>query len=185
MAKAAGSGSPAKARPKRKVLNLSFYVTYFFTVLANKLASGASRLYLKRFDIGIIEWRVMAMLAIEPDIPPARITHVIGIDKASVSRESRKLEQKGYLTVADDPTNLRRKTLALTDLGYEVHDRIIEVALERERRLLSDLSDDEIAVLVDLLSRTTSKIPYVNEYDPGSTASVKTSLRGGRNTKLR
>ena len=50
-------------RQGRKVLNLSGYVTFYFTVLANKLSSGASRLYLKRYDIGIIEWRVMAMLA--------------------------------------------------------------------------------------------------------------------------
>ncbi|WP_235579762.1 MarR family winged helix-turn-helix transcriptional regulator [Ramlibacter sp. Leaf400] len=185
---------PAAKRPetsrrkneKREVLNLSHYVTYFFTVLANKLSTGASRLYLKRFGIGIIEWRIMAMLAIEPGIPPARITQVIGLDKGAVSRESRRLEERGYLVLEDVDDNPRRKRLSLTPLGYELHDQIIQVALERERRLLSDLSEDEVEVLVDLLARTTAKIPYVNEYDPGSTAAVKTSpARQRKNTALR
>ncbi|MGC4396463.1 MarR family winged helix-turn-helix transcriptional regulator [Hydrogenophaga sp. T2] len=174
-----------RSRPKREVLNLSYYVTYYFTVLANKLSSGASRLYLKRFDIGIIEWRVLAMVAIEPGIASARVTTVIGIDKASVSRESRRLEEKGYLSVTVDPTNARRNVLELTPAGYELHDRIIQVALERERRLLSDLSPEEIDVLVDLLQRTTARIPYVNEYDPESTAAAVTKPAHRKNTHTR
>ncbi len=165
-----GRTSPTASRSRearREVLNLSYYVTYYFTVLANKLSSGASRLYLKHFGIGIIEWRVMAMLAIEPDIPPARICQVIGIDKAAVSREMRKLEGKGYLTVEDDPTSQRKKSLRLTESGYALHDQVIRVALERERRLLSDLTPAEADTLVDLLARTTRQIPYVNRYEPG------------------
>jgi DNA-binding MarR family transcriptional regulator len=177
MPKAAQAAARNKGSAKREVLNLSYYVTYFFTVLANKLSSGASRLYLKRFDIGIIEWRIMAMVAIEPGITSPRITQVIGLDKASVSRESRKLEEKGYLKVGEDADNLRRKTLSLTEAGYAVHDQIIQVALERERRLLSDLSAEEVDTLVDLLTRTTAKIPYVNEYDPASTAAAKTAAK--------
>ncbi|QRR33930.1 MarR family transcriptional regulator [Hydrogenophaga sp. YM1] len=185
MATSVKKAATDQSKKKREVLNLAYYVTYFFTVLANKLSSGASRLYLKRFGIGIIEWRVMAMVAIEPDIAPARITQIIGLDKASVSRESRRLEEKGYLAVAEDPSNQRRKLLSLTPLGYELHDRIIQVALERERRLLSDLSPDEVETLVDLLQRTTAKIPHVNEFDPGSTAAATTKPRHRKNTMMR
>lgn len=190
----ATKGEKAKAVPqvkdkgrtsKREVLNLSYYVTYYFTVLANKLSSGASRLYLKRFDIGIIEWRVLAMVAIEPGIAAARVTTVIGIDKASVSRESRRLEEKGYLTVTVDPTNARRNVLELTPAGYELHDQVIQIALERERRLLSDLTPEEVDTFVNLLHRTTAKIPYVNEFDPDSTAAERTKTLHRKNTLLR
>lgn len=184
MAKSATKAVVGK-KARREVLNLSCYATYFFTVLANKLSSGASRLYLKRFGIGIIEWRVMAMLAIEPRISSARISQVIGLDKASISRESRKLEEKGYLLVGGDPANQRRKTLELTPLGYELHDEIIQVALERERRLLTDLSSEEVETLLSLLARTTANIPYVNEYDPASTAAIKTKATQRRNIAYR
>jgi DNA-binding MarR family transcriptional regulator len=153
-------------RQGRKVLNLSGYVTFYFTVLANKLSSGASRLYLKRYDIGIIEWRVMAMLAVEPRISPVRICQIIGLDKGAVSREMRKLEAKGYLTVEEDPESTRRRTLELTPAGYTIHDEIIRTALERERRLLKGLSAEEVETLLGLLVRTTANIPHVNEYDP-------------------
>ena len=157
-------------RQGRKVLNLSGYVTFYFTVLANKLSSGASRLYLKRYDIGIIEWRVMAMLAVEPRISPVRICQVIGLDKGAVSREMRKLEAKGYLTVEEDPESTRRRTLELTPAGYAIHDEIIRTALERERRLLKGLSPEEVDTLLDLLVRTTANIPLVNEYEPPAEA---------------
>ncbi|WP_439520631.1 MarR family winged helix-turn-helix transcriptional regulator [Hydrogenophaga sp.] len=164
-------------RQGRKVLNLSGYVTFYFTVLANKLSSGASRLYLKRYDIGIIEWRVMAMLAVEPRISPARICQIIGLDKGAVSREMRKLEAKGYLTVEEDPESTRRRTLELTPLGYQIHDEIIRTALERERRLLRGLSTEEVDTLLNLLVRTTANIPFVNEYDPPTESSAAPARR--------
>lgn len=153
-------------RQGRKVLNLSCYVTFYLTMLANKLSSGASRLYLKRYEIGIIEWRVMAMLAVEPRISPVRICQIIGLDKGAVSREMRKLEAKGYLLVEEDSESSRRRTLELTDKGYEIHDEIIRTALERERRLLQGLSAEEVETLLGLLVRTTANIPHVNEYEP-------------------
>ena len=164
-------------RQGRKVLNLSGYVTFYFTVLANKLSSGASRLYLKRYDIGIIEWRTMAMLAVEPRISPARICQIIGLDKGAVSREMRKLEAKGYLTVEEDPESTRRRTLELTPLGYQIHDEIIRTALERERRLLRGLSAEEVDTLLNLLVRTTANIPFVNEYDPPTESAAPPARR--------
>ena len=153
-------------RQGRKVLNLAGYVTSHLTVLANRLSSGASRLYLTRYGIGIIEWRVMAMLAIEPRISPVRVCQVIGLDKGAVSREMRKLETKGYLTVEEDPESTRRRTLALTPEGYAIHDEVIRAALESERRLLKGLSASEVETLLDLLVRTTANVPFVNEYEP-------------------
>lgn len=179
--------TPVQEENGREVLHLPGYATYFFTVAANKLSTGASRLYLRCFGIGIIEWRIMAMLAIEPRISPARITHVIGIDKAGVSREMRKLEAKGYLRISDDATNLRRKTLELTAKGYAVHDQVIQVALERERRLLSDLTPEEATVFLDLLARTTARIPFVNEYEPQVDPAASRAAKAGaaRSAKVR
>lgn len=153
-------------RHGRKVLNLSGYVSYYLAVLANKLSSGASRLYLEHYGIGIIEWRMVAMLALEPGVSPVRVCQFIGLDKGAVSREMRKLEAKGYITVDDDPESSRRRNLALTPEGYALHDKVLSIALERERRLLKGLSAAEVQTLLSLLVRTTANVPFVNEYDP-------------------
>lgn len=99
-----------------------------------------------------------------------RVCQVIGLDKGAVSREMRKLETKGYLTVEEDPESPRRHTLALTPEGYAVHDEVIRAALERERRLLKGLSASEVETLLDLLVRTTANLPFVNEYEPPEAA---------------
>jgi DNA-binding MarR family transcriptional regulator len=155
-------------RPGSKVLNLQRYATYFLHLLSNKLSSGASRLYLSRFDIGVIEWRVMGMVAIEPGITSNRICQMIGFDKAAISRASRTLETKGLLKVMAAPHDRRSRTLDLTVRGLKLHDRILAIALERERRLLSGLSDQEVDILLDLLARMAAQLVYVNEYEPGS-----------------
>ena len=155
-------------RHGRKVLKLSGYVTYHLTALANTLTSGASRLYLERYGIGIIEWRVLAMLAVEPGVAPARICQVIGLDKGAVSRETRKLEAKGCVAVHEDPASPRRRTLELTATGLALHDEIVQTALERERRLLKGLSPDEVNTLLVLLERTAANVADVNDFDPPS-----------------
>ncbi|CAI8885791.1 MarR family winged helix-turn-helix transcriptional regulator [Pseudomonas chlororaphis] len=152
--------------PKASHLNLSRYVPGLLTFLANKLATGASHCYRKHFGIGVVEWRMLSMLAVENHITANRICQVIGLDKSAVSRSLQSLETAGYVSSQVDSVDARRYTVSLTANGQALHDRVLKVALERERRLLSDLSPEEVDVLVNLLGRLHSKVSYVNEYDP-------------------
>ena len=45
---------------------LDSYTPAYLTFLANKLYGGASAIYRRRFGVGIVEWRIMSLLAIEP-----------------------------------------------------------------------------------------------------------------------
>ena len=53
----------------------------------------------------------------------------------------------------------------LTASGRALHDRVLTVALERERRLLSSLSA-EVDVLIKLRGRLHAKVNNVHDYDP-------------------
>lgn len=142
------------------------YVPAILTAIANKWSSSSSRLYLKMYDVGINEWRVIAMLAIEPCITANRICEVIGLDKGGTSRSLKSLAAEGYLTETEDPADNRRLILELTEKGYELHDRIMATALDRERRLLADLSAREIALLAGLLQRMYLRVPDLRESAP-------------------
>jgi DNA-binding MarR family transcriptional regulator len=168
---------PSRERAGASVLNLSRYATYYLHAISNKLTSGASRLYLRHFDVGIIEWRVVGMLAVEPGITANRVSHTIGFDKAAISRAIRALEAKGCVRVVDVPGDARQKSLRLTSEGYRLHDRILEVALERERRLLSDLMPQEVDTLLDLLARINTRMSYVNQVEPSPTAARRPAKR--------
>ncbi|MOA61019.1 hypothetical protein D3C78_1860520 [compost metagenome] len=67
-----------------------------------------------------------------------------------------------------DPQDARRNTVSLTASGRELHDRVLKVALERERRLLSGLSAEEVDTLIELLGRLHNQVNNVNEYDPNN-----------------
>jgi DNA-binding MarR family transcriptional regulator len=147
-------------------LDLERYVPGLLTFLANKLSRGASVLYRKHFGVGIIEWRVMALLAIEPGITAARVCHVIGLDKAPASRALSGLRQRGLVVEERDTRDQRRRLARLTPAGVALHDRIIEVALERERLLLGCLEAAERDALIALLNRLHANLDAVKRADP-------------------
>ena len=152
--------------PKKSQLNLARYVPGLLTFLANKLATGASQCYRKHFGIGVVEWRMLSMLAVENDISANRICQVIGLDKSAVSRSLQVLEASGYVSSRIDPGDARRNTVSLTESGRALHDRVLLVALERERRLLRGLSPEEVDILIELLGRLHGQVAHVNEYEP-------------------
>lgn len=149
-----------------KKLDLERYAPALLTFIANKLSSGSSQLYRDCFNIGIVEWRVLSMLAVESDIPAQRICQVIGLDKSAVSKSVQSLQTVGYIQSEADKKDARKQCLSLTAKGQFLHDEIFEVAKERERRLLETLTPEEREVFINMLNRLHSQIDYVNEYRP-------------------
>ncbi|MEZ2720895.1 MarR family winged helix-turn-helix transcriptional regulator [Paenalcaligenes hominis] len=149
-----------------KKLDLERYTPALLTFIANKLSSGSSQLYRERFNIGIVEWRVLSMLVVESHIPAQRVCQVIGLDKSAVSKSVQTLQTAGYIQSEPDKKDARKQCLSLTAEGYRLHDEIFEIAQERERRLLKTLTPEEREIFVDILNRLHSQIDYVNEYRP-------------------
>lgn len=151
-----------RSAPGGPVLDLAAYVPALITFVSNKLSRGASALYRRHFGVGIIEWRILALLAVEPAIPAARICQVIGLDKGPVSRSLALMERRGLVGVRADEADTRRRLVALTPAGHALHDRIIAVALERERRLLACLTAEQRVTLVELLNLLHDNLGAVN-----------------------
>ncbi|MBT3701655.1 MAG: winged helix-turn-helix transcriptional regulator [Alphaproteobacteria bacterium] len=143
--------SPTKDHKGRAVVDPGSYIPYFFAAINNALSRGASRLYLQAFDIGIAEWRVISMLAIEPRIPAQRICEVISLDKAATSRSLSRLRELGYLEFKASDRDNRRKIWWLNARGYGLHDKILAVALERERNLIQGVEPDDLEVFLKVM----------------------------------
>lgn len=150
----------------RAPLDLERYVPALLTFLTNKLSSSASACYRKHYGIGIVEWRVLAMLAVENHITANRVGQVIGLDKSAISRSLQTLEREGYVTSEVDTEDARRYTVSLTPGGRQLHDRVLETAVRREEVLLADLSEREVDTLIDLLHRMSRQLEKVNAVEP-------------------
>lgn len=155
-----------KSRSKSKAattLDLERYVPALITFIANKLSRTATQTYQSRFGVNVTEWRIIALLAIEPAISASRICSVIGYDRGPVSRTLASMEKRGLVSITSDPKDARSHRISLTVRGQDIHERIIVVALQREARLLGCLSASERQTLIGLLARVHGNLEAVTD----------------------
>jgi DNA-binding MarR family transcriptional regulator len=145
------------------VIDLDRYVPAYLTWIANKLSRGASQTYLKVFAVGIETWRCLVLLAIHQSISAQEVSQIIGMDKASVSRCFKSMQGKGLILMGLDASDGRVRIATLTPKGRALHDQIRDLALERERALLSALSESDADTLLRLLRRLHDNLPAVEE----------------------
>ncbi|MDM0012112.1 MarR family transcriptional regulator [Variovorax sp. J22P168] len=161
-------------------VDLDRYVPAYLTWIANKLSRGASQHYLSTFDVGIEVWRCLVLLAVEGATSAQQVSSVIGMDKGSVSRCFRRMQERGLIRTELDRSDGRLRIAVLTPQGRHLHDQIMGMALERERALLSVLDEDEVEVLLGLMRRLHANLPaveastqaYVRERFPRAAAAL-------------
>ena len=147
------AASPPEDRRSDRALDLRRFTPSALTLLAQKISASASAAYRPRFGVGLTDWRIIALLAAEPWIAPVRIAEATGLDKAAVSRSLQSLRDAGLVEASHSGATARRNALALTAAGLALHDRMIELSHERERRLLAGFTGEERAQLQDFVER--------------------------------
>jgi DNA-binding MarR family transcriptional regulator len=153
----------ANSRKIKSVEDLERYLPAFLSWIASKLQRGASQHYLNVFDVGIETWRCLMLLAIENSISAQRVSRIIGMDKASISRCFKRMQARGLITMALDEGDGRLRIARLTAKGRKLHDQMIGIALERERALVEVLTPAELDTLIGLLQRLHENLPAVEE----------------------
>ena len=156
---------PAKKTSKKNVLNRDKYIPFHLINLANGLSRSASRVYLAKFDIGIIEWRILSILSIESNVTSVHICQSIGLDRAAASRSLRVLEDKGLVTVAKDKIDNRKRLIEITSKGKSLHDKVLEIALKREKILVKNLPKSQLKQLRETLKALSENAIEVYKYD--------------------
>lgn len=134
-------------------LNLQRFLPYRLSTLANKISQSLAKVYSKRFDISIPEWRVLAVLSQGANLSAVQIVGLTAMDKVAVSRAVKRLLQKGHITKIQDDTDNRRFALSLSAQGQALYQEIVPLAMEYERRLLADLSAQDIDNMDKLLNK--------------------------------
>lgn len=128
-------------------LELPRFLPYRLSVLSNLVSSAIAAGYSQRFGLGIPEWRVMAVLAIEPGLSAAEVASRTAMDKVAVSRAVAALLRADRLERARSQSDRRRFELRLSAPGRRVYEEIVPVALDYESRLVSALdATDRIAL---------------------------------------
>ena len=150
--------SPVRSEPFGPVLELNSHVATKVAIFANRLSRSASRFYRERYDIGVVEWRLMMFIGHATETRANRICRETDLDKGAVSRSLGVLQRMGIVSVKEDGADSRRNNIALTSKGRALHDRLVPIALERQRKLLADLTPDEVRAFTGMIDRLQAKV---------------------------
>lgn len=142
---------PTIERDGRQIVDVRTYIPFLLSSVNNALSGGASSLYREMFGVGIVEWRTMSMLAIEPRITANRICEVVHLDKAATSRALKQLEADGRVEFVTSETDERKRLWWLSSAGYDLHDRILAVALGRESRLIRGVDPQDLEAFIRVM----------------------------------
>lgn len=146
-----GNESDLKTISEGASLNLDRYVPGLLLWITNRMSASASKLYRKKYGIGVTQWRVLAFIELYPNSTGAQACQLMGIDKGAVSKSLRFLESEGWLT--SSPSSGHRIKYSTTKAGRELYSRVLETASSREEALLTGFAEEERDLLIDFLHR--------------------------------
>jgi len=152
--------TPSAARSRAEAgtaLALERFLPYRLSVLTNLVSGNLARVYAARFDLGIPEWRVLAILGRHPGSTANEIAERAAMDKVAVSRAVGRLIGAGRIARAASDADRRRAHLRLTAQGRGIYERIVPLALAYETDLLSALTPAEARTLDQLIERLHAK----------------------------
>ncbi|NUG02798.1 MarR family winged helix-turn-helix transcriptional regulator, partial [Acinetobacter oleivorans] len=110
-------------------LDIDRYAIGQINMLANRLITNFSEAYQIRFGVGIMEWRVIAILYDHPNSSLQYISDIVGLDKAAVSRSLKKLSEKKIVLIKEDKLDKRAYKLKLSKKGEILYTEISEFSL--------------------------------------------------------
>ena len=134
-------------------LILDEFLPYRLARLSSKVSTTIARAYDKEFGLSIPEWRVIAILGRFPGLSAVEVAEHTFLDKVAVSRAVTKLIKAGRIDRQFADADRRRSILNLSEAGRDVHDRVAKLALDFERDLISNLTEDDVADLNRLMDR--------------------------------
>ena len=110
---------------------------------------------LEDMDLTSSQGLVLGYLARHRDeaVYPAEICRHYGLSQPTVTGILQRLEAKGFLVYAEDPSDRRRRRLVPTEKAMDCHEWVKQRFIETERLLTEGLSEEERARLLVLLDR--------------------------------
>lgn len=130
-------------------------LSYRLHRVANRLSRSAALRYKRDFSVSLGEWRTIALLGARSPQTLNRLARLAGLDKAQMSRVVSGLNERGL--VQRELGAGRTTQLTLTPQGEDVYAGLIGAANERNERLQSCLTVEEL----EILNRALDKIEGV------------------------
>jgi len=154
-----GNREPAVATPVagQAALELEQFLPYQLTVLATLVSQALSRVYARRYRIGIPEWRVLVTLGQFGVLTGKAIGAQTHMHKTKVSRAVALLEKRKLVVRRVNRADMRESFLSLTASGRAIYEDLAPHALEFARRLTDILTPSDREAFNRALQQLTER----------------------------
>ncbi len=121
-------------------LQLENFLPYQLNVVASLVSQALSRVYARRYRIGVPEWRVLVTLGQYGVMTGKAIGAHTHMHKTKVSRAVALLEKRKLLIRRSNRADMRESFLSLTANGRAMYEEVAPHALDFARRLTEILT---------------------------------------------
>lgn len=134
---------------KLKQLELIEYLSITHRALLSQLQDRLSD-----YEITVGSFHLLFPLYEEDGVYQKKLCEIFGLDKATVGRGLKKLEEKGFVRREEDQDDRRRNLVYLTEKSKELEPEFVEILESIEERSKKGLSSEEM----ENLRKTIRKI---------------------------
>lgn len=137
--------------------DLNAYIPCRMATLTHTIMRSVAAVFEDRFGISIPEWKVLAIIHEAPGLSAVAVARCANMDTVAVSRAVTKLMDVGYVVRDLDTEDRRRSVLNLSEEGHALHSQVAPVALDIEKSLFDELSDEEMQVFEKVMQKLGAK----------------------------
>nr|WP_300094327.1 MarR family transcriptional regulator [Sedimentibacter sp.] len=117
---------------------------------------------LSEFNITSAEYSFLLCLFRKDGKTQEELSSFLDIDKSATARAIKSLEEKGYITKQKDDDDKRFNRICLTEKAKANQDDIKKRIFHWSEFLMEDVSDEEAAIVFEVLERMTNKLDKTN-----------------------
>jgi DNA-binding MarR family transcriptional regulator len=150
-------GPARRAAAETPLLKLEDFLPHRLNVLSSLVSIALSRVYGRRYGIGIPEWRVLVTLGEYGVMTGKAIGGRTHMHKTKVSRAVAQLEQRKLLARRVNRADLREAFLSLTQAGRAIYEEAAPIALEFTERLSGAVAPADRAAFDRAVARLTER----------------------------
>jgi DNA-binding MarR family transcriptional regulator len=138
-------------------LKLEMFLPYQLNVVSSLTSQALSRVYARRYKIGVPEWRVLVTLGQYGIMTGKAIGAHTHMHKTKVSRAVALLEKRKLVLRRTNRADMRESFLTLTASGRTMYEELAPHALDFARRLTEILSASDREVFDRALKQLTDR----------------------------
>jgi DNA-binding MarR family transcriptional regulator len=138
-------------------LKLEHFLPYQLNVVATLVSLALSRVYARRYGIGVPEWRVLVTLGQFGTMTGKAIGDHTHMHKTKVSRAVALMEKRRLLLRRTNRDDMRESFLSLTESGRTMYEEVAPHALDFTQRLTEILTPSDREAFNRALKQLTER----------------------------